>query len=96
MASCYFCGQALQDDTRIYRSSTCPSCGKELKICLNCRFYEPGAHWDCRETIDEMVADKERANFCGYFSLSPTGRVRSAKSSDDAARSRFKNLFGNE
>ncbi|HUZ17628.1 MAG TPA: hypothetical protein VMV68_04525 [Spirochaetia bacterium] len=96
MASCYFCGHELQDDTRIYRSSTCSSCGKDLKICLNCKFYEPGAHWDCHETIDELVADKERANFCSYFSLSAERRTRSGKASENAARSRLNDLFGNE
>jgi len=42
---------------------------KEKHICLNCRFYSKGAHYDCRENIDEIVKDKDRPNFCEYFEL---------------------------
>ena len=69
MHACHFCGTAIENPREVYRSSTCSSCGKDLKICLNCRFYSPGAHWDCSESIDEMVRDKDRANFCTFFSF---------------------------
>jgi hypothetical protein len=38
---------------------------------MNCRFYSPGSHWDCSETIPEAVRDKERGNFCDFFELNP-------------------------
>lgn len=28
----------------------------------------PGSHYDCHETVDEFVRDKEHSNFCGFFS----------------------------
>ena len=28
---------------RVYRTTECPSCGKDVKVCLNCRFYSPGS-----------------------------------------------------
>ena len=67
MRVCYFCGAEINDGMRIYRSSTCPSCLKDLKICYNCKFYSEGAHWDCLESIHEPVREKDRANFCEYF-----------------------------
>ena len=98
MANCYACGASLEALGRVYRSTLCPSCAKEVHVCLNCRFYEPGAHWDCRETISEPVRDKERANFCDFFMLTEEDR-HSSKSSDSekarGARSKFDNLFGN-
>ena len=51
----------------IHRSTTCPSCDADLRCCLNCEFYSKGSHWDCRETVDEQVQVKDRANFCGFF-----------------------------
>jgi hypothetical protein len=90
---CHFCG-ADSGDGKIYRNSLCESCGRELKICRNCRFYEPGAQWDCRETINEPVRDKEAANFCDYFvpsDDSPGGTVDPKKNN---ARENFENLFG--
>ncbi len=29
----------------------------------------PGSHYDCHESVDDPVRDKERANFCGMFSV---------------------------
>jgi len=75
MHACHFCAAAIENPREVYRSSTCPSCGKDLKICLNCRFYSPGAHWDCAESIDEPVNDKDRANFCTFFSFRAAAAV---------------------
>ena len=95
MASCYSCGHEFPESMAVYRSTLCPSCGKDVKVCLNCRFYDPGAHWDCRETINEMVADKERANFCEFFVLAATPRTRRDGTGAHEARTRFDDLFGN-
>lgn len=45
----------------------CPFCGHDLRACLNCVFYEPGAFHDCRESQAERVLEKSRSNFCDYF-----------------------------
>jgi hypothetical protein len=70
---CYFCGAVIEE--KVYRGSVCPQCGRDLKSCVNCEFYSPGSHWDCRETISEPVKDKERANFCDFFRLSNKSRA---------------------
>ncbi|MEW5815455.1 MAG: hypothetical protein AB1798_08705 [Spirochaetota bacterium] len=69
-----------------------------MKICLNCKFYEPGAYWDCRETIQEPVWDKERANFCEYFYLATEARgaVDKDREKSKKARSQFEKLFRDE
>ena len=94
---CYFCG-ADAGGEKVYRNTLCASCGKELRICLNCSFYSPGAQWDCRETISEAVQDKERANFCDWFSpaSSSSQKIRSTalKTKAKDARSDFDKLFG--
>lgn len=96
MAKCYNCGAAL-DDKEVFRTSVCDSCGKDVKVCLNCRHYEPGAHWDCRETIPDPVKEKDRANFCGYFQFSKntTSDGGSGGKSGERARADFDKLFGN-
>ncbi|MDR3200331.1 MAG: hypothetical protein LBT68_02625 [Spirochaetales bacterium] len=94
---CYFCGEEALDE-KIYRNTLCVSCGKDLRICFNCKFYSPGANWDCHETIPEAVRDKERANFCDYFSPadSLTQKIQSSSNTVKAknARSDFDKLFG--
>jgi hypothetical protein len=62
---CYNCGTVIE--TKIFRSTTCPACGRDVRVCLNCVFYSPGSQWDCREHISEPVRDKEHSNFCDFF-----------------------------
>ena len=99
MHACHFCGTAVDNPREVYRSSSCPSCGKDLKICLNCRFYSPGAHWDCSETIDELVKDKDRANFCTFFSFRTAQKAAPGAPPADAkqqAKRKLDKLFGND
>ena len=80
--------------TEIESRKVCPGCGKELKVCLNCRFYSPGSHWDCRETIDEPVTNKEKVNFCAYFVFKPSKTEQpDNKKQQDSAKNAFLNLF---
>ena len=94
----------------VSRSDVCPSCGADVRSCKNCRFYEPGAHYDCRENIDELVKDKERANFCGWFMIAPqtdasvktsgasgsgsSGSGANAGAASSSASDAFRALFG--
>jgi hypothetical protein len=98
--ACHFCGTLVENPREVYRSTSCSGCKRDLKICLNCRFYSPGAHWDCSETIDEPVNDKDRANFCTFFSFraspwKPQGADKSAEAKDKARR-KLDQLFGND
>jgi len=103
MHACHFCSAAVDNPREVYRSTTCAACGRDLKICLNCRFYSPGAHWDCSESIDEMVRDKDRSNFCTFFSfrdsaprVSGPGAPKGAAPDTGKARRKLDQLFGND
>jgi hypothetical protein len=94
---CKKCGKPLPS-SRITRSSVCEFCGRELHSCINCKFYAPGSHFDCHETVDELVKDKEKANFCDYFSpalISGAGVASSGEDKAAGARNAFAALFGN-
>jgi hypothetical protein len=96
MRVCHFCGARLDEKMEVHRSSTCASCGKDLKICCNCRFYSKGVHNDCLETSAEPVKDKDRSNFCDYFQFKDSAPADgSAPSRKDHAREDFLKLFGN-
>jgi hypothetical protein len=77
----------------------CEACGKDLHACVNCRFYKPGARWDCSETIQEPVADKERRNHCDWYATNPALLTASSgktaeRSAADKARRDLGKLFG--
>ena len=93
---CWKCGKAIDTSHSIYRSDLCPVCSRPLHSCLNCVFYEKGSHYDCHETVEEPVKDKEDANFCDFFKARSSFDGQ-AQSEDKAqkARDAFAGLFGN-
>jgi hypothetical protein len=97
---CWYCGSPVTDEEPIGRSLRCKECGKDLRACRNCRFCL--ADGSCRESGAEPQPDKERANFCDWFSLDKKYRVQSAGQTDqqtdrqkksEASRAAFDNLF---
>ncbi|CAG1769769.1 hypothetical protein BAC2_00556 [uncultured bacterium] len=67
MATCFHCKGGLDSSARPGRADSCPKCGSDVKVCLNCRFYDRGAYNQCKEPSAERVLDKEKANFCEFF-----------------------------
>jgi hypothetical protein len=70
MRSCQLCGAAMTLGDPIGREATCESCQRDLRCCRQCRHYDTAYHNSCRETEADIVEDKERRNFCEYFSFS--------------------------
>ena len=94
---CWKCGTELEiESNEVYRTAECPVCGSDLHCCKCCKFYDEGSHFDCRESIYDPVSDKERANFCEYYS--PSEEQPNISSSEDSqdARNALDALFGGE
>ncbi len=94
--SCWKCGESMERlvGERVGRQEACPRCDSDLHCCRNCRFHDPGAHNQCRETQAEWVKEKDRSNFCDYFEpVEVVGaRGRSANTAEDVKK-KFDNLF---
>jgi len=95
---CWYCGSPITEPQPIGRSQRCLDCGKDLRSCKNCKFFLPGSRGDCKETNSEPQHDKERANFCDWFSLDEKYKKQTSghkNEIDKAASSRaaFDNLF---
>ena len=95
---CWYCGSPVTEPDPIGRGARCAVCGKDLRSCRDCRFYLSGARGDCSETNAEPVADKDRGNFCDWFSINPKYRSETAGHKKDmekagAAKAAFDNLF---
>jgi hypothetical protein len=96
--NCWHCGATVEIKERVGFRECCPGCDRALHVCLNCGFYDPTYHNQCREPIAELVADKERANFCEYFVPAGAGRPAERsravpRSSPGGARDRLEDLF---
>ncbi len=94
MSTCFKCGGEVPGDQRVLREDECPRCGQDLHCCRGCRFYDPGVSNQCSEPQADWVADKERANFCDFFSFADDAAPRGAASPGSGrARDLWKKLF---
>lgn len=89
--TCWRCGAAIDPRRRVGRRDACLACGADLHCCRNCRFHEPTMHNECREPQAERQVDKDRGNFCEWFSL---GATRATDDKAAAARARLDAMFG--
>ncbi len=64
---CWKCGTEYKLSGSPGRSETCPECGSDLKVCLNCASYDPRVAQQCRDPRTDPVGEKHLANYCEYF-----------------------------
>ena len=87
--SCSACGKELSIDpsARVGRRDSCQHCGADLHCCYNCSFYDQSAYNECRESQAERVLDKDRSNFCDYFSFASGQKAaRNSNSKSDTLK----------
>lgn len=92
MKVCALCSKEVTIDKFFSRKSTCPLCGADLHICLNCTFYEETAHNKCREPKAEFQRTREKANFCDYFRYSDASGSSSGRDKEEALK-KLNDLF---
>jgi hypothetical protein len=76
---CHACGAERDFDDPVGRSARCEKCGSDLRCCRNCRFYDESAYNECSETSAERVLEKDRANFCDWYSPGSAAAAAAAK-----------------
>jgi len=89
--NCFHCGREIVFKDRVGFREECPQCDRPLHACLNCGFYDPAYNNQCRETQAERVVDKNRANFCEYFT--PGNRAAKTTTSSSDARAKLDAIF---
>ena len=94
--TCRHCGTAVPLDEPLPRDLVCEGCNRDLRTCLQCRHYDTNYNNSCRETMADPVVDKDRRNFCEYFSFSREKFTGKTPTRDRAAEARAKlaGLFG--
>lgn len=89
---CWKCGALAADEPMpLARELRCRACAKDLHVCRQCTFYDTTKGKSCAEPIADEVIDKERANFCGYFTLNLRAHAGNAQA--EAAREQLAAMF---
>lgn len=91
---CWKCGASLAGMLLpLSRRDVCPSCRAELHVCKLCRHYDAHRAGQCRELAAERVADKTRANDCGWFVPRPEAYRGGGAAMAQASRGALDKLF---
>jgi hypothetical protein len=78
------------------RGEVCMQCRADLRVCLNCAFYDPRVAQQCRERRAEPELEKHVGNFCEYFEFAKRSWMpKEVKNSrEEAARAQLRKLLG--
>ena len=93
--ACRHCGASIDVHEPVARDAECPNCGGDQRCCRNCRHFDPNFHNSCRETEADLVTEKDRRNFCEFFSFTraPFAKAGPNPRATDA-RAKLDALFG--
>lgn len=92
---CWRCGASLEQlSLPLSRMDECRECRSSLHVCRLCVHYDPAVSRACREDDAEEVKEKERPNFCDWFSPAVGAHDQALSRSDAQARSTLDALFG--
>ena len=93
--TCWKCGVSLaQVPVPFARVAECAECRADLHVCRMCEFFDPGVRRGCKEPVADEVSDRERANFCGYFTPARGLSPGVDNGASQAALAELDSLFG--
>ncbi|MDD9951367.1 MAG: hypothetical protein OXT67_07350 [Zetaproteobacteria bacterium] len=90
---CHQCGEPQEHLYPISRRETCQNCHADLKVCLNCHFYDQHAQNECRESSAERERCKETGNSCEYFRPAAARNSQCSKQTQDHAMRSLEKFF---
>lgn len=91
--NCHACKNEIVIEGSVSRTDECSHCGADIHCCLNCAHYDPYAHNRCREPQAEWVSNRDKANFCDFFTPGNLALKGESKKAADNAKTAFDNLF---
>jgi len=93
--ACYRCGESLAKlPLPLSRRDQCAQCDADIHVCKMCVHYDPTVTRQCHEDGAEDVSEKERPNFCDWFTPNENAFDPDRKKDSDAAAAALNALFG--
>jgi hypothetical protein len=66
---CSNCSTIVDTTLAIGFNEQCKKCSADLHSCKNCRYFDPGARFECQKPIEMRVAKKFDGNMCLQFAM---------------------------
>ena len=94
---CWKCGTELKNVLLpLSRYEECGKCRADLHACLGCRHYDPAAVHACREDRADFILDKDKANFCDFFTVHTKAYRPHDNAAAQKARAALAEMFGED
>ncbi len=94
---CWSCGKPTGIKGKVFRADTCVDCMAALRSCRGCKHFEPTRRFQCIESIEKSIPEKDKANFCDYFQMRDVikvpGGISANTESKDSRKKNFDDLF---
>ena len=92
---CHKCNKeiSLSPGSVVGRRAECEHCHADVHVCFNCKFYDKAAYNECKEPQADRVIDKDRSNFCDYFSFVDNRKGTGSGTDKNAALAALDKLF---
>ena len=78
------------------RYEECGMCRADLHACLGCRHYDPAAANACREDRADFILDRDKANFCDFFTVHTKAYRPHDNAAAQKARAALAEMFGED
>jgi hypothetical protein len=90
---CAVCGHTLKQVSVEYKTP-CPDCGKPLRTCTNCTFFDTSRRFECKKPIEARIESKTKANRCEFYQPKAVRDLKAARpETPNDARAAFDALF---
>ncbi|MEE8149455.1 MAG: hypothetical protein V3T75_03275 [candidate division Zixibacteria bacterium] len=94
---CWNCSKNTGLTGRISRADSCESCLADMRCCRGCRHFDPNRRFQCKESIETNIPNKEKSNFCDFFQVriafKRQGGVSYQDNTKDERKKNFDDLF---
>ena len=94
---CWKCGTELENVLLPFSSyEECGKCRADLHAFFGCRHYYPAAADACREDRADFILDKDKANFCDFFTVHTKAYRHRDNAAAQKARAALAEMFGED
>jgi len=87
---CFKCKTKQNLDHKVVFRAVCETCGSDLHVCKNCKYYYPTKPNNCLIPNTDPISDAEKFNFCEDFFPSNYCLEEKKTSKEDVAKRLFK------
>ena len=92
---CWKCGKELKNLLLPFsRYEECINCNADLHACIACKNFSLSVSNGCNEERADLIVEKEKSNFCEYFSANTAAYQKQNNTEATAARAKLAELFG--